>query len=317
MATATKVYPDRSSQVRAWFRRFRDPDTRTAYAFISPWLFGFVILTAIPMVASLVLSFTDYDAISEPSAVGWHNYEQLFSDPRVAQSLWNTLLFTVLRVPLYMAFALALAMLLQRIGRAVGFFRTIFYLPVMTPPVSVGILFLFLFNGNVGLINNVLEFFGIDGPQWTTDGFWIKPGLVLVTLWSVGSTVVIYLAALQNVPQDLYEAADIDGASAWQKFRRITVPMISGALFFTLIVNTIASLQTFTEAYTAFFGTSNTQTYSSDAALFYVVYLFQQGFQYMHMGYASAMAWVLFLVIMVITIIQVRVSKRFVYYEDQ
>lgn len=295
----------------SWRRR----ETLAAYGFLSPWIFGFVVLTAGPMIATLWLSFTSYDGISEPRAVGFENYRQLFEDPSVAKSLMNTLVFTALRVPLSMAAALGLAMLLLRVGRATGFFRTLFYLPVMTPPVAVGILFLLLFNGNVGLINTVLGFVGIDGPSWTTDGDWIKPGLVLTSLWSVGSTVIIYLAALKNVPQDLYEAAEIDGVSRWQAFVHVTLPQISGALFFTLIVNTIASLQTFTEAYTAFFGSSNSQTYSNDAALFYVVHLFQQAFQYMHLGYASALAWVLFLVILVITLLQARFSKRFIYYE--
>lgn len=295
--------------------RWRRHETWAAYGFISPWIVGFLVFTAGPMIASFVLSFTDYDGIGASHSVGLDNYRHLFQDPAVAKSLANTLLFTVMRVPLSMALALLLAMLLLRVGRASGFFRTLFYLPVMTPSVAVGILFLLLFNGNVGLINHVLGLFGVQGPAWTTDSLWIKPGLVLTSLWSVGSTVIIYLAALKNVPKDLYEAAELDGVGRWNSFRHVTFPQISGTLFFTLIVNTIASLQTFTEAYTAFFGSSNSQTYSNDAALFYVVYLFQQAFQYMHMGYASALAWLLFLVVLLITVIQAKVSKRFVYYE--
>jgi multiple sugar transport system permease protein len=305
----------RRERTRRWRASWRRRETRAAYGFLSPWIFGFVVLTAGPMLATLYLSFTNYDGITAPQGVGTANYQQLFEDPAVAKSLMNTLLFTVLRVPLSMAIALALAVLLVRVGRATGLFRTLFYLPVMTPSVAVGILFLLLFNGNVGLINTVLGSVGIDGPSWTTDGDWIKPGLVLTQLWSVGSTVIIYLAALKNVPQDLYEAAEIDGVGRWQAFVHVTLPQISGALFFTLIVNTIASLQTFTEAYTAFFGSANSQTYSNDAALFYVVHLFQQAFQYMHLGYASALAWLLFLVILVITLLQAKFSKRFVYYE--
>ncbi|MFE4722618.1 carbohydrate ABC transporter permease [Streptomyces sp. NPDC056728] len=295
----------------AWRRR----ETWAAYGFISPWMIGFLVFTAGPMIASLVLSFTDYDAIGSSHDVGLANYRQLFEDPAVAKSLLNTLIFAALRVPLSMALALVLAMLLLKVGRAAGFFRTLFYLPVMTPSVAVGILFLLLFNGNVGLINHVLGGFGIEGPAWTTDGAWVKPGLVLTSLWSIGSTVIIYFAALKNVPQDLYEAAELEGVGRWNRFRHVTLPQISGTLFFTLIVNTIASLQTFTEAYTAFFGSANSQTYNNDAALFYVVYLFQQAFQYMHMGYASALAWLLFLVILVIAVVQAKVSKRFVYYE--
>ncbi|MDT0378231.1 sugar ABC transporter permease [Streptomyces sp. DSM 42041] len=306
---------DRRARVRRWKVSWRRRETRAAYLFLSPWIFGFVVLTAGPMIASLVLSFTNYDGIGPTSGVGLQNYQQLFEDPQVATSLSNTLLFTVLRVPLCMAVALALAMLLLRVGRAAGFFRTVFYLPVMTPSVAVGILFLLLFNGNVGLINEVLGLFGIPGPSWTTDGDWVKPGLVLTTSWALGGTVVIYFAALRNVPRDLYEAAELDGAGRWASFRHVTLPQISGALFFTLIVNTIASLQTFDEAYTAFFGTANAQTYSHEAALFYVVYLFQQAFQFMHMGYASALSWLLFALIGLITLVQVKVSKRFVYYE--
>ena len=237
------------------------------------------------------------------------------SDPAVAKSLGNTVFYTALHVPLAMAVSLGLALLLQRVGRASGLFRTIFYLPVMTPAVAVEILFQFLLNGQQGLINGMLALVGIEGPNWTTDPAWIKPGIVLMSLWTLGSTTIIYLAALNNVPRDLYEAARIDGASSWRQFRHITVPMISGALFFTLIVNTIASLQLFAEVYTMYFGNWATQASTTDAVLFYVVYLFQQAFQFLHMGFAWAMAWLLFLVILAITIIQVKFGNRFVYYE--
>ncbi|MEU4422045.1 sugar ABC transporter permease [Actinoplanes sp. NPDC024001] len=293
-------------------------ETWAAYSFLSPWLIGFAVFMAGPMVASLVLSFTDYDVLTSTDFVGGENYRQLLADPRVRTSIANTLIYTALHVPVTMIVALALAMLLARVGRrSAGFFRTIFYLPTITPKVAVGVLFLLLFNGQVGLVNAGLGKIGIEGPNWTVDGPWIKPGLVLIGAWSLGSTVIIYLAALQNVPRDLYEAAEMDGASAWARFRAVTVPMISGALFFTLIINTIASLQTFDEVYTAFYGSANQQTYGNDAALFYVVYLFQQAFQFLHMGYASALAWLLFLIIVVITVVQVRLSRRFVYYENE
>ncbi|MGK5683227.1 carbohydrate ABC transporter permease [Actinoplanes sp. URMC 104] len=293
-------------------------ETLAAYGFLSPWVIGFVVFMGGPMVASLVLSFTDYDVLTSTAFVGGDNYRELLADPKVRTSLANTLFYTVLHVPLTMVVALALAQLLVRAGRrSAGFFRTVFYLPTITPKVAVGVLFLLLFNGQVGMINEVLGRVGIDGPNWTTDGPWIKPGLVLMGAWSLGSTVIIYLAALQNVPRDLYEAAEMDGASAWARFRTVTVPMISGALFFTLIINTIAALQTFDEVYTAFFGSANQQTYGNDAALFYVIYLFQQAFQFLHMGYASALAWLLFLIILVVTLVQIRLSRRFVYYESE
>ena len=296
----------------------RRRETWAALGFLSPWLIGFTVFMAGPMVASLVLSFTDYDVLTSTDFVGGENYRQLLADPKVRTSIANTLIYTALHVPVTMVVSLGLAMLLARVGRrSAGFFRTIFYLPTITPKVAVGVLFLLLFNGQVGLLNSVLATVGIDGPNWTVDGPWIKPGLVLIGAWSLGSTVIIYLAALQNVPRDLYEAAEMDGASAWARFRAVTVPMISGALFFTLIINTIASLQTFDEVYTAFYGSANQQTYGNDAALFYVVYLFQQAFQFLHMGYASALAWLLFVIIVVITVGQVRLSRRFVYYESE
>jgi multiple sugar transport system permease protein len=214
-----------------------------------------------------------------------------------------------------MILALALAVVLNRLSRGQGFFRTLVYLPVMTPPVAIGAMFLLLLNGRTGLVNEVLSWVGISGPAWTTDPAWIKPGLVLMSLWTIGGTAVIYLAALKDVPVQLHEAATLDGANSWQRFRTVTLPMISGSLYFTLIVNTISSLQSFTEVYTMYFGNAATASSSGDAALMYAVYLFQQAFQFLHMGYASAMAWLLFAVILVITIVQVRVARQRVYYE--
>jgi multiple sugar transport system permease protein len=237
----------------------------------------------------------------------------------VGLSLYNTAFYTVFHVPLSMAIAIFLALMLNRIGgRMAGFFRTAFYLPNVTPAVAIGTLFLLLLNGTNGLVNQGLELIGIDGPSWLVDPAWIKPGIILMSLWTVGNTVIIYFAALRNVPGELYEAARIDGAGAWSQFRNITVPMISGALFFTLVINTIASLQMFSEVYTIFFGQQQGQSAGAgDAALFYVIYLFRNAFEFFNMGYASAMAWVLFVVILIITVIQVRGSRRFVYYEGE
>jgi multiple sugar transport system permease protein len=183
----------------------------------------------------------------------------------------------------------------------------------MTPPFAVGVLLLLLLNGQSGLLNEVLGWFGIDGPNWTTDPDWVKPGLVLTSLWTVGASVIILLAALSNVPSDLYDAAKLDGAGWWGRFFHVTVPQISGTLYFLIVVDTIASFQSFTEAYTAFFGSGNT-TYSNDAALFYAIYLFQQAFEFLHMGYASALAMLLFLIVLLVTAVQVWLSRRLVYY---
>lgn len=309
---AAAIDSDRQRSRRRAARR----NTASALLFLSPWLIGFAVFTAWPLLYSAYLSFTDYDVINDPSFVGWDNYARLFEDPKIAQALGNTFFYTLVQVPAYVIVALALAVLLHRAGRASGFFRTMVFLPKMTPPVAIGILFLLLFNGQNGLFNTVLSWVGIDGPAWTTDPAWVKPGLIIMSLWTVGSTVIILLAALQGVPEELYESARIDGAGRWRQFTNVTLPLISPALFFIVVVNTIAGLQTFDEAYTAFFGAGNT-TYSNDAALFYVIYLFQQAFQFLHMGYASAMAWILFFLIMAVTAVQLIVSRRVVYYEGE
>ncbi|WP_430647986.1 carbohydrate ABC transporter permease [Agromyces sp. GXS1127] len=301
----------RRSRRRASRRNFG-----SALLFLSPWIVGFLVFTAWPMIYSAYLSLTDYDVINDPEFIGLENYARLAADDDLLLALGNTLFFTVLQVPLYVLVSLALALLLDRAGRASGFFRTIYFLPKMTPPVAVGVLFLLLFNGQNGLVNSVLGMFGIDGPAWTTDPAWVKPGLVFMSLWTVGASVLILLAALRNVPRELYESAQLDGAGFWRQARNVTLPMISPALFFIVVVNTIAALQTFDEAYTAFFGSGNT-TYSNDAALFYVIYLFQQAFQFLNMGYASAMAWLLFVIIMAVTAVQLIVSRRLVHYEGE
>jgi multiple sugar transport system permease protein len=291
-------------------------EARSALWFISPWIVGFLLFTAYPVVYTGYLSLTDYDVINDPTFVGTANFERLLEDPKIALALKNTFIFAVLSVPAQLLVSLGLALLLNWAGRATGFFRTAFFLPKMTPPVAVGVLLLLLFNGQSGLINGALGVLGIDGPAWTTDPTWVKPGLVLMSLWTVGASVIILLAALRNVPQELYDAARVDGAGWWRQTRSVTVPMISGAIVFIVIVDTIAAMQSFTEAYTAFFGSGNT-TYSNDAALFYSIYLFQQAFEFLNMGYASAMAWILFVIIMVITFFQLRLSKRYAYYEGE
>jgi len=310
MAAAT------SATARPRGRSLQARENRWVPVFLAPWVIGFLVFTAGPMIASLVLSFTSYDVISSPEYVGLENYKQLATDDQAVRSMGNTLFYTALHVPLVIVCALGLALLLQRLGRSSGIFRTLFYLPSMTPPVAIGVLFLLLLNGQTGLVNAALSVVGIDGPNWTTDPSWVKPGIVLMSLWSIGTTMVIFFAALQDVPVELQEAAELDGASGWQRFRNVTLPMISGALLFATVINTIASLQLFAEVYTMFFGQQDSSV-AGDAAQFYVVYLFEQAFKFLHMGYASALAWLLFLVILVITLAQLKLSKRFVYYEGQ
>ena len=292
-------------------RRRISEEARWAFLFLLPWIIGFLIFTAAPMLASLYLSFTDYNVIRAPELVGFDNYEQLTRDRHIPLSLGNTLFYALLHVPFVIIISLALASLLLRVGRAAGLFRTAFYLPNVTPAVAIGTLFLLLLAGS-GLLNRALGAVGMDGPNWLTDPTWVKPGIVIMSLWTLGSTVIIYFAAMRNVPMELYEAATIDGAGIWKQFRHITLPFISGAIFFTLIVNTIAALQIFAEVFTMFFTARSGP--AQDSALFYTIYLFQKAFQDLDMGYASAMAWVLFLIILIITAFQVWGSRRFVYY---
>lgn len=293
----------------------RQREVLWAFIFLSPWIIGFLVFMIGPMLWSLWLSFTDYDPLVPDTAfLGLENYREAFADPNVRTSLWNTAFFTVFYVPGTIATGLGLAMMLNRIGRTGAFFRTVFYLPNVAPAVAVGALFLLLLNGHNGLVNRALRALGVPGPSWLNDPAWIKPGIIIMMLWSVGTTVIIFYAALRNVPAHLYEAALVDGAGPWQRFRSITVPMISPAIFFVLVINTIASLQLFTEVYAMFFGQQPSGA-ASDAALFYVIYLFQQAFQFFNMGYASALAWLLFIVIGFITAIQVFTGRRWVYYE--
>jgi len=304
----------RARRPSSWTREDRR-NLLWALLFLSPWIVGFLVFTALPMAWSLWLSFTSYNALSGKGPfVGLANYQQLARDSRAWTALFNTAYFTVLFIPLSTMLALLLASLLNRVGRASGFFRTAFYLPNITPAVAVGTLFILLLANPNGLVNQVLAFFGISGPSWLNDPAWVKPGIVLMMLWSLGGTVIILFAALRNVPVELHEAAEMDGANAWQRFRNVTLPLISGALFFVVIVNTIASLQLFSEVYTIF-GGQRQGLVGGDAALFYVVYLFRVAFENFRMGYASALGWLLFVIIGIITVIQFRVSKRFVYYE--
>ena len=284
------------------------------YAFISPWIIGFCVFTLGAMVYSLVISFSRYNlATNRAKPVGLKNYRLLLEDPSVMRSLGNTLFYAIMAVPLEIAFALLLAVLLNRVGRGAGIFRTVYYLPKMTPSVATASVFLLLLNGNTGAVNRFLAIFGIEGPQWLLEPAWVKPSIVLMTLWGVSGTMVIFLAALKNVPRELYEVAALDGAGALARFRHITVPMISGAIFFNVIVLTIAALQVFDQAYLLFW--RDQQQASPEASLFYGVYLYIQAFRQFNFGFASAMAWLLFVIIMIISLVQVKVGNRFVYYE--
>jgi multiple sugar transport system permease protein len=295
-------------------KKYDRREATAGYLFITPWIIGFLIFTAGTMIYSLVISFSHYNlATNVMRPAGLDNYQELFEDPRVASSLRNTLFYAVLAVPLEICFALFLAGLLNRVTRGAGFFRTVYYLPKMTPAVATAAVFLLLLNGNTGAINEGLRVFGISGPQWLVDPTWLKPSIVLMALWGVAGTMVIFLAALKNVPRDLYEVASLDGAGPVRQFFSITLPMISGAMFFNVIILTIAAFQVFDQAYLLFWRDQNNT--APEASLFYAVYLFQQAFREFNFGFAAAMAWLLFVILMILTFIQVKVGNRFVYYE--
>jgi multiple sugar transport system permease protein len=282
----------------------------TFYLCVSPWLLGFVIFVLGPMVVSLGLSFTRWDILSQARFVGLRNYQKMLTrDPLFWQSLKVTAIYTVAYVPIELTGGLALALIMNQKLKLIGVFRTIYYLPSVLPGVAFVVLWMWMLHPDVGLINTVLSYVGIQGPRWLVDPDWALAALLLMSTWGLGRSMVIYLASLRGVPKHLYEAAAIDGASPWQSFWRITLPMLTPTIFFNLVLSVISTFQTFTSAYVS------TDGGPLDATLFYVLYVFRQGFQFFNMGYASALSWVLFLIILLLTLLIVRSSDRWVHYE--
>ena len=282
-------------------------------AFISPWIVGFLAFTVYPVAASVYYSFCDYDVLTKPIWVGTLNYRDMLTDRVFWQSLGNTFYFAAFALPLGLIISLLVAVLLNQSVRGRPVFRAIFFLPSLIPVVAASMVWLWILNGSFGLLNQALEWLHIRGPQWVADPKWTTPSLILMSLWACGNTVVIYLAALQDVPRSLYESAEIDGASAWVKFRHITIPMISPVIYFNLIMGIIGSLQVFAQAYVFFSGGGG----PNRSALFYAVYLFQNAFEYRQMGYACAMAWVLFLIILALTWAATRSTRKLIFYAGE
>lgn len=294
-------------------------ETKAGWLSISPWLIGFAVFTAFPLLASLYFSFTKYDVLSPPEWIGAENYRRLLTGDRLFPlALKNTLVYALMMVPLDVVTALGAALLLNRARRWQGFFRTVYYLPAITPAITPAVatayLFIWIMNPNDGLVNTALRAVGLPAPAWTVDPFWMKPTIVVSKLWILGGSMIILLAALKQVPASLYEAALLDGAGRWRRFKDVTLPMISGVLFFVATVGTINSLQVFTEGYVMFDENGGPE----NAALFVNMYLFRRAFGTgtFQMGYAAAIAWILFLIVVAVTILQFRLSKRWVYYES-
>jgi multiple sugar transport system permease protein len=292
--------------------RARRREALAFYLCISPWLIGFIFLTLGPMLYSLYISFTRWDLLSDPVWVGLRNYAvKMPNDERFWQSLRVTILYTLAYVPLEMIGGLALAMLVHNQIRGIRVFRTIFYLPSVLAGVAFVVVWLWMLDPRGGLVNLLLAQFGIVGPRWLLDPDWALPALIMMSFWGWGRAMVIYLAGLQAIPGELYEAAAIDGAGGWVRFWRVTIPLLTPTIFFNLVLSIISTFQTFTNAFVA------TNGGPLDATLFYVLYLYKQAFEFRAMGYASALAWVLFLVVLLLTLLVFRSSALWVFYEGE
>ena len=314
--------PDRRSARRraVWRRR------GLVLAFMSPWLLGFSIFFGYPLVMTAYYSFTHYDLLSSPRWIGLANYRYLFNgDQRIWPAVANTLWMIAVAVPLNVIFAFGVALMLSRARRGVWFFRTVFYLPALVPPVAATLGFVYLLNPGTGPVNTLLRSLGLPDPLWFDSPSWSKPSLVLLGLWGVGNMMIIFLAAVMDVPRHLHESAELDGAGAFQRLRWVTLPTISPVILFAVVIGVIEGMQYFTQAYVASTiagGSAAAATagadslgYPLDSTLFYPVLLYQQGFRYFNMGYASAMAMLLLVVAFAVTFLIVRNSRRWVHYQ--
>lgn len=286
--------------------------------FVSPWLIGFLLFKVFPIISAIYYSFTDYNIFQPPQWVGLKNYTTLFQDKLFWKSLGNTAYVTLIGLPLGLVVSLALAVLLHQKVRGLPFFRTLFYLPTVVPVVASAMLFLWVLNPEYGLLNVGLRFIGIEGPSWLSDPAWTKMSLIMMDCWRCGTTMIIFLSALESVPQSFYEAAELDGAGPWIRFWKITIPYISPTIQFTVIMGLISSFQYFTQAYVFASVSQMGQSIAGgpkNSMLFYSLYLYQQGFSYMKMGYASAMALILFVIVMVVSFFALRVMEKRVNYD--
>jgi len=287
-------------------------EERDFYIFTSPWWLGLILFVIGPMVASIVISFTKWDIITPPKWVGFQNYVHMFKeDPLFWKSLRVTAVYTFVLVPVQLTLSMLVSILLNQKVRMLGLFRTIFYLPTVLPIVASSLLWLWILSPE-GILNFFVGLLGIPPQNWLTSERLALPSIMLMSLWgSFGTSMIIFLAGLQGIPHSLYEAAEIDGSGAWGKFRHITLPMLSPVIFFNFVMGTIGTFQVFTQGYLLTDGRPN------NATLFYVLYLYRNGFEYLRMGYASALAWVLFVIILAVTLLIIRSSTMWVYYEAQ
>jgi multiple sugar transport system permease protein len=284
----------------------------TFYLFISPWLLGLLVFVLGPIAASLGFSFTRWDLLSPPVPVGLRNYAHMLEDRLFWQSLSVTVRYTLMYVPTELIGGLCLALLMNQVSvKGLRIVRTVYYLPSVISGVAFVVVWMWLFQPEAGLINATLALFGIQGPRWLADPDTALTALWMMSLWGLGRTAIIYLAGLKGIPKELYEAAAMDGAGAWRSFTSVTLPLLTPTIFFNLVLSVIATFQTFTSAFVA------TNGGPLDSTLFYVLYLYRKAFQDFQMGYASALAWVLFLIVLTLTLLVVRSGQSWVYYEGE
>tara|TARA_B100000282_G_C31697201_1_gene474422 strand:- start:437 stop:1324 length:888 start_codon:yes stop_codon:yes gene_type:complete len=284
----------------------------TIFAFTSPWIIGFLSFGIYPIIISFYYSLCQYDVLREPMFIGLENYRTIFyEDAYFWKTIWNTLYYTIFRVPINIFLSLLVAILLNRTLKASGLIRATFFLPSLISGVALSVIWIWIFNPQIGLLNTILAFFGLKGPLWLQDENWSKLSLVIMSTWSIGGgRMLVFLAALQNVNPNLYEALKLDGGNDLQCFWHITLPLISPVIFLWSVIEVIASMQIFTEAFIM------TKGGPLESTLFYNLYLYNQAFENFNMGYASALAWILLVITLIITLAQFRLSKKYVYYDN-
>ena len=284
--------------------------TIVGYLFISPFILGFLLWFLIPALTALWLVFQDWNLIRSPIFIGLGNIRKLLDDPLFTKSLVVTTYFTAVSVPLQLVLAFMLALLLNARVRGIAFFRTVYYLPSIVPVVANAVMWAFIFNPEFGLVTPVLRFFGLPRIMWFQDPAWAMPAMIIMSLWGLGASMVIYLAGLQGIPETLFEAADIDGAGRWSRLFFITVPLMSPVIFFNLIIGLIGSFQIFTAGYLI------TSGKPQNATLFYVLYTYRTAIEYLDMGYAAVLSWILFFILLALSLLVFKYVGRFVHYED-
>jgi multiple sugar transport system permease protein len=282
--------------------------------FISPWLIGFILLTLLPMMMSLYYGFTEYAILTEPKWVGLQNFIDIYKDKLFWTSVVNTLYFVAISVPLGTALSIGLALLLNAKVRGMSVYRTVYYLPTVVPVVAAVMLWAWILNPQVGPVNYALSLFGIQGPGWLSDPYWSKPALIILSLWGLGGATVIYLAGLQDIPGHLYEAAELDGANGGQKILLVTIPLLTPVILFNVIMGLIAGFQYFSQAFLGSTVGGGGFGNPMNSTLFYNLYLYRQAFTYFSMGYASAMAWILLVFVLLLTLLIFKLTGRFIYY---